>query len=61
MEKLKEKFLRSYANLPDSLRKEIIVVIDDKTYTWNTVYFEIKNNTELAKKILNTLSELEII
>ncbi len=61
MEKLKERFLQAYANLPDALRKEIIAVIEDKTYTWSSSYFEIKNNTELSKKILNTLSDLGII
>jgi len=61
MEKLRENFFRSYADLPGSLRKEIIVVIENKTYTWDSAYFEIKNNTELSKKILNTLYELKII
>ncbi|MBI2673323.1 hypothetical protein HYX19_03625 [Candidatus Woesearchaeota archaeon] len=57
----KEKFLRIYANVPDKLREDIIVVIDDKTYTWNTAYFEIKNNTELGKKILKELEIMKIL
>jgi len=61
MEKLREKFLRSYANLPDSLKDEIIAIIDDKTFTWKSSYFEVKNDTELSKKILNTLYNLGII
>ena len=39
----KEKFLRSYADLIESLREEIIIVINGKPYTWNSAYFEIKN------------------
>lgn len=58
---LKENFLRAYAGVPDSLRKEIIVVVDGKTYTWDSSFFEIKNNTELSRKILKTLEQIGII
>ena len=58
---LKEKFLSAYADLPNSLRKEIIVVIEGKTYTWDSSYFEINNNTKLSEKILNTLAQIELI
>lgn len=61
MEKLKEKFLKSYSNLPEKVREEIVVVIDKRTYSWDSAYLEIKDNTELGKKILNSLRELEII
>jgi len=60
-EEKRAKFLRIYADVPDSLREDIIVVIDGKTYTWNTSYLEIKENTELGKKILKTLEEIGII
>lgn len=61
MEKLREKFLSAYADVPDTLRKEIIIIADGKTYTWDSAYFEIKNNTQLSEKLLNTLSELKIV
>lgn len=61
MEETKEKFLKAYTGVPDPLRNEIIVIIDQKPYSWNTSYFEIKNNTELSKKILNTLLSMKII
>ena len=61
MEELKENFLRAYADLPASLRKEIIVIVDGKTFTWDASYFEIKNNTELAENILNSLKEMNLI
>ena len=55
MEDKKAKFLRIYANVPDNLRTDIIVVVDEKTYTWNSAYFEINNNTELGQKLLKEL------
>lgn len=57
----REKFLEIYANVPDNLRSDIIAVIDDKTYTWDTAYFEIKNNTELGKKLLKELEVTKVI
>lgn len=61
MEDKKAKFLGIYANVPDNLRGDIIAVVDDKTYTWNTAYFEIKNNTELGKNILKELVVTKVI
>jgi UV DNA damage repair endonuclease len=61
MEDKKAEFLKIYANVPDNLREDIIVIVDDKTYTWNTAYFEIKNNTELGKKILKALAITKIL
>jgi len=59
---LKEKFLKIYANLPLSVREEIIVTLEDKRpLTWNAVYIEVENDTPLAKKILIQLDEMEII
>lgn len=61
MEDKKAKFLGIYANVPDNLREDIIAVVDDKTYTWNTAYFEIKNNTELGREILKELVVTTVI
>jgi len=61
MEDKKAKFLKIYANIPENLRNDIIAVVNDKTYTWNAAYFEIKNNTELGKKILKELNLTKII
>lgn len=55
------KFLRVYANIPENIRSDIIVVIDKRPYTWNTAFIEIKDNTQLGKKILKILEKLEII
>ena len=61
MEEKKAKFLKAYAHLPETIRNQIIVVVDGKTYTWDAVYFEVKNNTPLFKKLLNTLFASKII
>jgi len=61
MEDKRAKFLKIYANIPDNLREEIAVVVDDKPYTWNVAFIEIKNNSETGRKILKILEELELI
>ena len=61
MEDEKAKFLKIFGNIPENLRGDIIAVIDEKPYTWNVAYIEIRNDTELGKKILKALKELEII
>ena len=55
------RFQRIYANLPEKLRAGIVVVIDDKPYTWNAVYVELDNNTKLGNLMYKKLIEMEII
>jgi hypothetical protein len=58
----KAKFMRIFANIPEKVRGEdIIAVIEDRPYTWNTAMIEIKNDSELGKKILKMIEKLEII
>jgi hypothetical protein len=58
----KERFLKVYANLPINLRNEIIYVLpDDRPLTWNAVFIEVKNDTELGKQIGEKLDSLGII
>lgn len=57
----REKFLRIYADIPEGLRGDIVAVIDKKTYTWNVAYLEIKEDTELGKKLLKALEDLGLI
>ncbi len=58
---LKDKFLKIYANLPLSVREEILVVIDDEPLTWNAAKIEIEADSPKAKEILDTLIKLGII
>lgn len=56
------KFLKVYANLPISLRNEIVLVLPEKgPITWNAAYVEIDSETEIGKEILLKLSDLGII
>lgn len=55
------RFQNVYANLPEKLRNGIVVVVNDKPYTWNAVYVELLNNTKLGKDMYEKLIEMEII
>ena len=57
----KERFMRVYSNLPLNLRKEVIVVINKEPISWDVARNEIEHNTELCKKILKKLIDMEII
>lgn len=57
----KEKFLRAYANLPEPERSQVIVIIDNKPYSWNAAYNEISKNTALGKKMLEKMEVLGIL
>jgi hypothetical protein len=57
----KDRFMKAYANLPEDVRREIIVVVDEKPYTWNSAYFEVKDDTPLGKQIIRKLISMELI
>ena len=57
----REKFLRTYSNIPLNARKEIILVLEEGPITWEVAYFEVKNQTEKSEKILEKLNELNLI
>lgn len=58
---LRAKFLHAYANLPEPERYQIVAIVNEKTYSWDTAYQEISNNTELGKKILSKLYIMGIL
>ncbi len=58
---LREKFLKVYANVPEDLRSDIIVVIKGEPYSWQTSFLEIKDNTIKGKEILKMLNSMEIL
>ena len=57
----KDKFFKVYANLPEPERKQVIAVVDGKPYSWNITYNEISGDTELGKKILKRMEDLELL
>ncbi|MBI3051107.1 hypothetical protein HYY74_01480 [Candidatus Woesearchaeota archaeon] len=54
-------FIKVYSNLPEDIRKEIIVVVNDRPYSWNSAYVEVINDTELGRQILKKLREMQLI
>lgn len=57
----RENFLRAYANLPEDERSQPIVIIEGRPYSWNRAFDEVKANTELGKKILKKMHELDLL
>ena len=59
---LKSKFLKVFANIPDKIRSEdIIVVVDGKPYTWDNAAIEVKNDSETGNKILEILKKMGVL
>lgn len=58
---LRTKFLMSYADLPFSVRKEVVVCLGNEPVTWRLAFLEIKNETEKGKEILDILDKLKIL
>jgi hypothetical protein len=55
-------FKRIFANLPEKIRNEdIILVLDKKPYTWNAVFLEVNKLTPTGIRMLKKLKELQII
>jgi hypothetical protein len=58
----KSIFKKIFANLPEKIRSEdIILVINKKPYTWNAVFLEVNNSTDLGIKMLKKLKGMKII
>jgi hypothetical protein len=61
MEEWRALFIKSYSNVPNDLRGDIIVVVDEKPYSWDAAYYEVKNNTDFGKKVLKKLNEIGLL
>ena len=57
----KQKFFKIYANLPLSLREEIVVVINNEPISWKVAKLYIDENTKLGDEILEKIDMLKII
>jgi hypothetical protein len=57
----KDRFFKVYSNLPEDVRREVIIVISDKPYSWDSVFIEISNDTDLGHKMLKRLTEMELV
>ncbi|KKS04816.1 MAG: hypothetical protein UU82_C0007G0029 [Candidatus Nomurabacteria bacterium GW2011_GWC2_41_8] len=57
----KAQFLKTYANLPQASREEIVAVIGKEPYTWQSAKLEIEHDTPIGKEILEFLVNLKIL
>ena len=57
----KDRFLKVYSNLPEDMRKEVIIVMNEKPYSWDSVFVEVSADTELGKAMVNKLTKMELI
>ncbi len=58
---LRSKFISLYSDLPSKLRDDIIAVVDEKPYTWNSSFFEIKSKSKDGEKILRSLKKIGVL
>lgn len=56
-----ERFIKVYTSLPIEERKLTVIIVDDQPISWLMAHREIKNNTELGKKIQERLISKGII
>ncbi|OGF82450.1 hypothetical protein A2924_01180 [Candidatus Giovannonibacteria bacterium RIFCSPLOWO2_01_FULL_44_16] len=57
----KTQFLKVYANLPQATREEIVAVVNNEPYTWQSAKLEIEQDTKIGKEILDLLYKLKIL
>ncbi|MFA4815357.1 MAG: hypothetical protein WC924_03745 [Candidatus Gracilibacteria bacterium] len=57
----KERFLKTFANLPLGVRKEIVLILDGKPISWDVAFIEIDNSTKISTTVLKKLEKLGII
>ena len=46
------KFMEIYKTIPEEVKKEKIIILNEESYSWNVVYAEAKNNTERSYALL---------
>ena len=57
----KNQFLKIYANLPQGSREEIIAVVKNEPYTWQSAKLEVEQDPPIGKEILEILVQLKIL
>lgn len=43
------------------VRNDVVVVVDDTPISWNSLYLEVKEDTDLGKRALEILDKLNIL
>jgi hypothetical protein len=57
----KERFLKTFANLPLGVRKEIVLILNGKPISWDVAFIEVDSNTKTGTTILKKLEKFRII
>ena len=58
----REKFMRTYPDLPLALRQKTILVLDRAgPITWNVAFTEVEGKTPISEEILKKLEKLKMI
>ena len=57
----KTQFLIVYAHMPPASREEIVVVVENKSISWNSAKLEVEKNTPLGVKIIEILPSLKVL
>lgn len=61
IELLRSKFLKTLAKVSDSLRDEIVAVVDDKPFDWSTANVEVRGKTKKGDQILRLMDQLGLL
>lgn len=61
IELLRSKFLKTLAKVSDSLRDEIVAVVDDKPFDWSTANVEVRGKTKKGDQILRLMDQLDLL
>jgi hypothetical protein len=61
VEVLRARFVRTFAKVPTKLRDEIICLVDDKPYNWNSAYIAITGKTPTGDEIIKKLDQIGLL
>ena len=61
LEELRSRFLRACAAVPNKMRAEIIALVDDKPYNWDSTYIEVYGKSKIGNEILKHLEKIGLL
>lgn len=54
-------FLKAYAAVPSKLRDEIIALVDERPFNWNSTFIEVNGKTKTGDRILEELVSIGVL
>ncbi len=61
LDALRARFVKAYAAVPAKMREEIIALVDDKPYNWNSAYLEITGKTAVGNELIKHLVLIKLL